>query len=142
MLVYSGDNVVRDEEGYLYFVARRDELIKTAGFRVSPTEVEAGVLAHPEISAAVAFGHPNIEVGEDIVCAYTTIDNKPLSDRSLQQRLKSLLPRHMVPAYLIQFEEFAVTGNKGKINRKSVKELARKWLGLDSPPLENQSAIN
>ena len=46
-LVYSGDKVYRDAEGYLYFVARGDEMIKTKGFRVSPTEVESEVFRAP-----------------------------------------------------------------------------------------------
>ena len=65
-LVFSGDQVYRDEEGYLYFVARADDMIKTKGFRVSPTEVESEVVRHPDIVDAVAFAVPNISVGEDV----------------------------------------------------------------------------
>ena len=48
--VFSGDTVRRDEEGYLYFIGRRDEMMKTSGYRVSPTEVEE-ILRHPAWSA-------------------------------------------------------------------------------------------
>ncbi len=44
--VFSGDTVRRDEEGFLYFIGRRDEMIKTSGYRVSPTEVEEVALRH------------------------------------------------------------------------------------------------
>lgn len=132
LLVFSGDDVVKDEEGYLYFVSRRDEMIKTRGFRVSPTEVETEVVGHPKIESAVAFGVPNIEVGEDIACAYTTVDAEPLNERQLQQYLKSRLPRHMVPAFLVPFEGFPITGSGGKIDRKSVKQTTNEILGTDA----------
>src|SRR6185437_12776920 len=105
-LVFSGDKVVRDEEGYLYFVARGDEMIKTKGFRVSPTEVETEVVRHREICDAVAFAVPNIAIGEDVACAYTTITGKPLDESILKQFLKANLPNHMVPSYMIHFDKF------------------------------------
>jgi acyl-CoA synthetase (AMP-forming)/AMP-acid ligase II len=137
-LVFSGDSAMRDEHGLLYFVARRDEMIKTKGFRVSPTEVEVEVIRHPEIREAVAFAIPNIEVGEDIGCAYTTKNADALPERTLKQYLKNNLPGHMVPAYLIHFDSFPITGNQGKLDRKTIKELALSRLGVGaaSPPAQ------
>jgi amino acid adenylation domain-containing protein len=135
-LVFSGDRVVRDEEGYLYFVARGDEMIKTKGFRVSPTEVESEVVRHADIVEAIAFAVPNIAVGEDIACAYTTLDGKPLPEPTLRQYLKNSLPSHMVPAYLIHFDSFPVTGNAGKLDRKSIKQSAFERLGMEAPQPE------
>jgi len=132
-LVYSGDKVTRDEEGYLYFVARGDEMIKTRGFRVSPTEVESEVVRHPDIVAAIAFAVPNIAVGEDVACAYTTVSGAPLPDRVLIQHLKRDLPSHMVPAYVLHFESFPITGNAGKLDRKSIKEACFERLGIAAP---------
>lgn len=129
-LVYSGDKVMRDEEGFLYFVARGDEMIKTKGFRVSPTEVEFEVVRHPEVLEAVAFAVANISIGEDIGCAYTTVSGKPLPEHILLQHLKSVLPGHMVPAYLIHFDNFPITGNAGKLDRKSIKQAAFDRLGV------------
>ena len=123
-LVFSGDKVRKDEEGYLYFLARGDEMIKTRGFRVSPTEVEVEVVRHPEIVDAVAFAVPNIAIGEDVACAYTTVTRQPISEQILKQYLKANLPSHMVPAYLIHFDSFPITGNAGKLDRKSIKEAA------------------
>jgi acyl-coenzyme A synthetase/AMP-(fatty) acid ligase len=128
-LVFSGDRVYRDEEGYLYFVARGDEMIKTKGFRVSPTEVEMEVIRHADIADAVAFAVPNIAVGEDIACAYTTYGDEPLAEPSLRQYLKSALPSHMVPAYLIHFDSFPITGNAA-VRPKSIKQAAFERLGI------------
>jgi amino acid adenylation domain-containing protein len=128
-LVFSGDRVVRDEDGYLYFVARGDEMIKTKGFRVSPTEVEAEVTRHEHIVDAVAFAVPNIAVGEDIGCAYTTVDGSPLPEHTLRLYLKSNLPSHMVPTYLLHFDSFPITGNAGKLDRKAIKQSSFARLG-------------
>jgi amino acid adenylation domain-containing protein len=132
-LVFSGDKVYRDDEGYLYFVARADDMIKTKGFRVSPTEVETEVVRHPDIVDAVAFAVPNIAIGEDIACAYTTVAGSPLPEPLLRQYLKGTLPNHMVPAYLLHFESFPITGNAGKLDRKAIKQGAMERLGGAAP---------
>jgi acyl-CoA synthetase (AMP-forming)/AMP-acid ligase II len=60
--VFSGDTVRRDSEGFLYFVGRRDEMIKTSGYRVSPTEVEEVLYASGQVAECAAFGvdHPTL----------------------------------------------------------------------------------
>lgn len=131
-LVFSGDKVIRDEEGYLYFVARGDDMIKTKGFRVSPTEVESEVVRHPDVVDAVAFAVPNIAIGEDVACAYTTVSGKPLPEHALTQYLKTQLPSHMVPAYLLHFDAFPITGNAGKLDRKAIRQVAKERLGIES----------
>lgn len=130
-LVFSGDNVVRDDDGYLYFVARRDDMIKTRGFRVSPSEVETEMTAHPDVADAVAFALPNILVGEDVGCAYTTVSGNAVPEASLTQFLKARLPRHMVPAYLVHMDSFPITGNAGKFDRVVIKENSFRILGVD-----------
>lgn len=129
-LVYSGDRVYCDEHGLLYFVARADDMIKTKGFRVSPTEVETEVVRHGEVIDAVAFAVPNISVGEDIGCAYTSVSGQPLPEAVLKQFLKSNLPNHMVPSLLIHFDNFPILGNAGKLDRKAIKSAAYERLGL------------
>jgi amino acid adenylation domain-containing protein len=139
-LVYSGDKVYRDGEGYLYFVARGDEMIKTKGFRVSPTEVEAEVIRHSDIVDAVAFAVTNIAVGEDIACAYTTLSGQPLPEHALKQYLKSNLPSHMVPTYLVHFDNFPITGNAGKLDRKTITQAAFERLGIEPTIGQRQAA--
>ena len=131
-LVFSGDNVYRDEDGYLYFVARRDEMIKTRGFRVSPTEVESEVVRHPDITGAVAFAVPNITIGADIACAYTTVSGESLPHSALKQYLTKALPNHMLPSYLMHFDNFPITGNAGKFDRTSIKQEAFGRLDIES----------
>ncbi len=105
-------------------------MIKTKGFRVSPTEVEAEIVRHPNVVDAVAFAVPNIAVGEDVGCAYTTVDGKAMAEGSLRQFLKSNLPNHMVPSHMIHFDVFPITGNAGKLDRKSIIQAAFEKLGI------------
>lgn len=128
-VLMSGDTVVTDEEGYLYFISRDDSMIKTHGYRVSPTEVEEEVMEHEQVTAAVAFGIDNIEIGQDIALAYETTDGKPLNEKLFMNFLKMALPKHMVPSHLIHFEQFPTTGNQGKVDRVSVERKAREIFG-------------
>jgi len=129
-LVFSGDKVYKDDNGFIYFVARADDMIKTKGFRVSPTEVETEVLLHPDVVEAVAFAVPNISVGEDVACAYTSSDGKPIAETVLKQFLKSHLPNHMVPAILLHFDSFPILGNAGKHDRKMIRQQSCERLGV------------
>src|SRR5207245_4991304 len=58
LAVFSGDTVRRDADGFLYFIGRRDEMIKSSGYRISPSEVEEVVYATQLVGGCVAFGVP------------------------------------------------------------------------------------
>ena len=120
IIVFSGDLVKTDEDGFLYFISRKDSMIKTQGYRVSPTEVEDEVNKHQKITASVVFGRDNIDIGQDIILIYTTSDKKELSKKLLLHYLKERLPSHMVPKHIYYIDEFPITGNEGKIDRQSV----------------------
>jgi acyl-CoA synthetase (AMP-forming)/AMP-acid ligase II len=66
LAVFSGDTVRMDEEGFLYFIGRRDEMMKTSGYRVSPTEVEEILYATRMVGECVAFGVDNDRLGQAI----------------------------------------------------------------------------
>src|SRR6185312_6089414 len=70
--VWSGDNVRRDEAGFLYFISRRDEMIKTSGYRVSPTEVEEVLYATGLVGEAAALGIAHPVLGQAIVLVATS----------------------------------------------------------------------
>jgi len=127
---FSGDLVKTDEEGHLYFISRKDSMIKTYGYRVSPTEIEEEACKHKKIVATVAFGITNPEIGEDIALAYTTIDRKQIDKNILTNYLKKALPDYMVPSHILHMRDFPTTGNQGKINRIDVESIVKKELGL------------
>ena len=129
-VVFTGDIVTRDEEGFLYYIGRADSMIKSHGYRISPTEIEEEACKHPQISAAVAFGVINDEIGKDVVLAYTTTDHEPVCRKELVKYLKQALPWYMVPSQILHMEDFADTGNEGKIDRLAVQTYAEQELGL------------
>jgi acyl-CoA ligase (AMP-forming) (exosortase A-associated) len=91
--VWSGDVVVADEDGYLYFVSRKDEMIKTSGYRVSPTEIEEAVYDTGLVRDAVAFGVEDERVGQRIALVVTG----DVDADELRGLLARRLPGYMVP---------------------------------------------
>jgi acyl-CoA synthetase (AMP-forming)/AMP-acid ligase II len=117
--VWSGDTVRMDEEGYLYFVGRRDEMIKTSGYRVSPTEVEEVVYQTGLIGEAVALGLPHPTLGQGIALVATAKPGTTLDETQLLNECKQRLPSFMVPGRVIVRDSLPRNPN-GKIDRKSV----------------------
>ena len=120
MAVWSGDTVRMDDEGFLYFVGRRDEMIKTSGYRVSPTEVEEAVYATGLVSEVVAAGLPHPTLGQQIAIAIIGKVGCP-SREEIQAACRQSLPEFMVPTVVIPFEGTSFPRNpNGKIDRKAV----------------------
>ena len=116
--VWSGDTVRTDEEGFLYFISRRDEMIKTSGYRVSPTEVEEVVYATKLVGEAAALGIPHPVLGQAIVVIATPPDGAQLDSDQLIAECRQRLPGYMVPA-LIKVRHGSLPRNpNGKIDRK------------------------
>jgi acyl-CoA ligase (AMP-forming) (exosortase A-associated) len=99
LAVWSGDAVTKDEEGYLYFVSRSDEMIKTSGYRVSPTEIEESILHLSSISEAVAMGVPHPELGQAIVVVATPANTHSYDDNSLTKDILSSLKKTITPLH-------------------------------------------
>lgn len=116
LAVWSGDTVRRDEEGFLYFVGRRDEMIKTSGYRVSPTEVEEVVLATGLVAevAAVGVSHPTL--GQAIAVVVAAAPNAAANSAALLEACRSQLPLFMVPHHVEWLEALPRNPN-GKYDR-------------------------
>jgi acyl-CoA synthetase (AMP-forming)/AMP-acid ligase II len=97
LAVWSGDVVVRDDEGFLYFVGRRDEMIKTSGYRVSPQEIEEVAYETGLIHDAVALGLEDEALGHRIVLVVTPCDPAGFDPAAVTARLRQELPGYMVP---------------------------------------------
>ncbi len=115
--VWSGDTVKMDEEGYLYFISRKDEMIKTSGYRVSPTEVEEVIYTSNMVGEAVAVGVPHPELGQAILVLATTGGDSNLNSEGILDHCKRELPGFMVPADIIRLDSLPRNPN-GKIDRK------------------------
>jgi acyl-CoA ligase (AMP-forming) (exosortase A-associated) len=119
-VVYSGDLVRRDEEGYLYFVGRDDAMIKSQGYRMSPEEIEDLLHHSGLIREACAFGVPDPEMGHRVVAVVSLRDGDAADAvDSLRQYAMQNGPSYMVPARILVLDELPKTGS-GKVDRSGI----------------------
>ena len=118
--VWSGDTVSMDDEGFLYFIGRRDEMIKTSGYRVSPTEVEETIYATKLVGEAAALGVPHPALGQAIVLVVTPRDETGVDVDRLLAECRDRLPGYMVPARIDVRTGSLPRNPNGKIDRKSL----------------------
>ena len=122
--VWSGDTVVADEEGFLYFVGRVDEMIKTSGYRVSPTEVEEAAYATGLVRDAVALGVDDPVLGQRVALVVAMMAEEESSADGLIARLRRDLPTYMVPAVVEVRDELPRSPN-GKFDRALLRQEIR-----------------
>jgi acyl-CoA synthetase (AMP-forming)/AMP-acid ligase II len=121
LAVYSGDIVVRDAEGFLYFVGRKDEMIKTSGYRVSPAEIEEVVYESGLARDAVALGVPDARLGQYIALVVSPAEGQDLDPGDLLAELRKSLPLYMLPKEIRVWAELPRSPN-GKFDRTSLRQ--------------------
>jgi acyl-CoA ligase (AMP-forming) (exosortase A-associated) len=114
--VWSGDTVRKDEDGFLYFVGRRDEMIKTSGYRVSPTEIEEVIFATGLVADAAAVGVPHPTLGQAVVIVAAPAAGKPAEEGPILEVCRKELPAFMVPAR-IEWRDVLPRNPNGKYDR-------------------------
>jgi len=117
LAVWSGDTVVEGADGLFRFVGRDDEMIKSAGNRISPQEVEEAILAGSEAREAVAIGIPDDRLGQAIVAV---VAGDPAGEEELRARLRRDLPSFMQPARYDWRESLPRNAN-GKLDRALIR---------------------
>jgi acyl-CoA ligase (AMP-forming) (exosortase A-associated) len=122
--VWSGDTVVADDEGFLYFVGRADEMIKTSGYRVSPTEVEEAAYATGLVRDAVALGVDDPVLGQRVALVVALLTEESSSPADLIAHLKRDLPTYMVPSIVEVKDELPRSPN-GKFDRALLRQELR-----------------
>jgi acyl-coenzyme A synthetase/AMP-(fatty) acid ligase len=119
--VFSGDTVRRDAEGFLYFIGRRDEMIKTSGYRVSPTEVEEVLYATRLVGECVAFGVDDPGLGQVIQVIATAPDGSDRIDlEALLAECRTRMPAYMVPSGVESRTGPLPRNPNGKLDRKAL----------------------
>ena len=130
--VFSGDNVRRDAEGFLYFIGRRDEMMKTSGYRVSPTEVEEVLYSTKLVGECVAFGVEHASLGQAIQVIATAPDGSAAVELDqLMGLCRQRMPAYMVPAGIEPMAGPLPRNPNGKIDRKL---LATRWHDNQATP--------
>lgn len=122
IVVATGDYVYKDEEGYLYFAYRKDDMIKTRGFRVSPYEIESVVQKNiPAIERCAVFGMENEAIEEEIVLVYSAPSQ--ISEQEILFELNKHLASYMIPARVV-YKKFLplLQSDKNRVNKDALKQ--------------------
>lgn len=129
--IRSGDFGYRDEDGYFWYRGRNDDLIKSAGYRIGPAEIEDALVRHDAVAEAAVIGSPDPDRGQ-IVKAFVRLvtghDGDPALVAALQEHVKKALAFYKYPREIEFVTEFKQTST-GKIDRKYLRILEAKKKG-------------
>jgi len=135
-VVYSGDYVRADSEGYLYHLGRRDELFKSRGMRVNPAEIEAEILGSGMVTEAAVFSTGSRGPDPVIVAAVLPADMRSFELSELADYCRGELPSHMLPAEIVPMRALPRTPT-GKTDRIALRaRLAAAGTLADGPRTE------
>jgi acyl-CoA ligase (AMP-forming) (exosortase A-associated) len=117
---YSGDLVKMDEDGFLYFIGRRDTMIKSSGFRISPTEVEEVLFQSGKLRGVAVIGVPDEVLGQTIKAFVVPRDGEELVTDALIAHCADKMPRYMVPKVVEVVSELPKTSS-GKVDYPALR---------------------
>jgi acyl-CoA ligase (AMP-forming) (exosortase A-associated) len=117
---YSGDYVKMDEDGFLYFIGRRDTMIKSSGFRISPTEVEEVLFKSGLLKIAAVIGIPDAVLGQTVKAFVVAREDVDLKAEGLREFCAANMPRHMVPKAIEVLDQMPRT-TSGKVDYPALR---------------------
>jgi long-chain acyl-CoA synthetase len=123
-LLYTGDLFRTDADGYLYFVARQDDIIKSRGEKVSPREVEDVLHELPGVTQAAVIGVPDPLLGEAVKAFIVAAPDANLVEKDVMKHCLARLENYMVPKVVSFVSALPMTGS-GKVNKSELK--SEKW---------------
>jgi acyl-coenzyme A synthetase/AMP-(fatty) acid ligase len=118
-ILYSGDLFKMDEDGYLYFVSRKDDIIKSRGEKVSPKEVESIIYGIDGVVEAAVVGVPDKLLGQAIK-AFVVVNNESLKVNDIKHHCKLHLEDFMIPTH-VEFRDSLPKTTSGKIAKRELK---------------------
>jgi acyl-coenzyme A synthetase/AMP-(fatty) acid ligase len=118
----TGDHVRQDEDGYLWFEGRDDDIIVSAGYRIGPFEVESALVSHPAVAEAAAVAAPDEERGSVVRAVVVLADGNPSDElaRELQEHVKRVTAPYKYPR-IVEFAEQLPKTSSGKIRRAELR---------------------
>jgi acyl-coenzyme A synthetase/AMP-(fatty) acid ligase len=120
----TGDRVREDEDGYLWFEGRADDVIISAGYRIGPFEVESALVSHPAVAEAAAVAAPDEERGSVVRAVVVVRDGHAATDslaRELQDHVKARTAPYKYPR-IVDFAEALPKTASGKIRRALLRD--------------------
>ena len=117
----TGDQGAFDDDGYLHLTGRLKEIINRGGEKISPLEVDAVLLGHPEIAQIVCFAVPHPKLGEDIAAAAVLTEGSGLQEKDIRAFAAEHMADFKVPRSIVILEEIP-KGATGKIQRIGMAE--------------------
>lgn len=120
--LHSGDLFKRDADGFLYFVARKDDMIKSRGERIFPKEIEDVLCEMPGLAAAAVVGVPDDVLGQAIKAFVVAAPGTALAARDVMKHCAQRLEPLMVPKYVVFLDELPKIGS-GKIDKKALRAM-------------------
>lgn len=120
--LYTGDLAYKDEEGYIFIVDRKKDLVIVSGLNVYPREVEEIIYQHPVVQEAAVIGVPDKKRGETVRAFIVTKDGLQLNKKDLLTFLKKNLASYKLPREIIKVEAMPKTAT-GKISKKDLRQL-------------------
>jgi acetyl-CoA synthetase len=133
----SGDLAKKDEDGYFWFVGRKDDLITSSGYRIGPAEIEDCLIKHPSVAMAAVIGVPD-EVRGEVVKAFIVTQPDAVPDDRLAEDIKGFiktrLAAHEYPRRIEFVESLPMTAT-GKIMRRELRkaELKKREMRTNNP---------
>ena len=118
------DLASKDSEGYFWYKGRSDDLIKSSGFRIGPTEIEDSLLSHRAISEAAVIGKPDKDRGS-IVKAFVKLHKKNKPTKELKEGIRNFVKENLAGYKApreIEFVDSFIMTSSGKINRRVLRE--------------------
>jgi long-chain acyl-CoA synthetase len=139
MHIWTGDAFKMDEEGYLYFVARKDDVIKSRGEKVSPKEVENVLYSLPGVLEAAVIGEPDAILGQAIHAYLALAEGASYTTKQVLLHCSRILEGFLIPKYVTFLSSLPKT-TTGKLTKKGLAEWASAtYLSGDPPPSGSNS---
>lgn len=126
---YVGDRGTVDEEGFFHFIGRGSSIINTGGEKVYAEEVEDILNEHPQVRSSGVTGIPDDRWGEAVTALIEPVKNEDITPEEIKEYCKGKMANYKKPKHVVFIEEFPRSAS-GKIERKGLKEIARKRLNI------------
>lgn len=120
--LHTGDVARIDEDGFIFIVDRKKDMVLRGGENVYCAEVEAGIFRHPAVAEVCVFGVPDARLGEEVGAAVLLRDGEALEAGALREHLAGLMAKHKIPRYVWFLSEAIPRNASGKFLKRQMRE--------------------